>query len=48
MILIRICKPPKARYTVKINATRTRVNSKPPWLMEHPAEELRRPIFQTN
>jgi len=45
MILIRQCKPPRDGYIMKFNATRTKVKSKSPWLMTHPAEEIRRPIF---
>jgi hypothetical protein len=43
MLPTRRCKPPNAEYTMKINTRRTRVKSKPPWLMACPLEEMKRP-----
>jgi hypothetical protein len=43
ILSIRRFKPPKDGYTMKTNTRRTKVKSKPPWLMAHPAAELGRP-----
>jgi hypothetical protein len=39
MLPIRQKKPPKAVYAMKVNARRTRVTSKPPWMMGRPIED---------
>jgi hypothetical protein len=36
MLPIRRWKPPKVGYTMNTNTRRTRVKSKPPWLMARP------------